>query len=240
MYKTVIFDLDGTLLDTLDDLAAAVNAALTAHRMPPRTRDEVRSFVGDGVALLVERALPDGRAYPAFDACLGDFKRIYAANSRVNTRPYDGIPSLLARLRERGVRVAVVSNKYDVAVRELCAHYFGDLVEVAVGERPEVRKKPAPDTVFEAMRALGLDPDSPTDRATCVYIGASDVDILTARAAGLDCISVLWGFRDAAFLRSAGATATAANVGELEALFWGVAPNPTKLFLKEKFGSKEL
>ena len=218
MYQAVIFDLDGTLLDTLDDLAAAVNAALTAHGMPTRTRDEVRSFVGDGVALLVERALPDGRAYPAFDDCLADFKRIYAENSRVSTRPYDGIPALLARLRERGIRVAVVSNKYDAAVRDLCAHYFGSLVEVAVGERPSVAKKPAPDTVFEAMRALGLDPDSPDDRASCVYVGDSDVDILTARAAGLDCISVLWGFRDEAFLRSTGATATAATVEALEAL----------------------
>jgi len=216
MYQAVIFDLDGTLLDTLDDLAAAVNHALTAHGFPTRTRDEVRSFVGDGVALLVERALPDGRNYPAFDACLADFKRTYAEGSRVCTRPYEGIPALLTRLRERGVRVAVVSNKYDAAVRELCAHYFGDLVEVAVGERPSVAKKPAPDTVFEAMRALGLNPDSPADRAACVYVGDSDVDIQTARAAGMDCISVLWGFRDEAFLRRAGATAIAANVAELE------------------------
>ncbi len=227
MYRFAIFDLDGTLLDTLDDLAAAVNAALSAHGKPTRTRDEVRSFVGDGVALLVERALPDGRNYPAFDACLADFKRVYAENSRVYTRPYEGVPALLARLRERGIRVAVVSNKYAAAVRELCAYYFGDLVEVAVGERPEVKKKPAPDTVFEAMRTLGLNPDSPADRAACVYIGDSDVDILTARAAGLDCISVLWGFRDEAFLLRAGAAATAANVEELEGLIWGVAPNPS-------------
>ena len=120
MYQFAIFDLDGTLLDTLDDLAYAVNAALSAHGKPTRTRDEVRSFVGDGVALLVERALPDGRHYPAFDACLADFKRVYAENSRVRTRPYEGIPALLAHLHERGIRVAVVSNKFDAAVRELC------------------------------------------------------------------------------------------------------------------------
>ncbi|MBQ8351136.1 MAG: HAD family hydrolase [Clostridia bacterium] len=211
-YRAVIFDLDGTLLDTLDDLADAVNYALATHGYPTRTRDEVRLFVGNGVRLLMIRALPGGEENPQFEEVLATFRTYYAAHSQCKTAPYPGILSLLAKLQKNGVRVAVVSNKFDAAVRDLCAHYFGSLVEVAVGESPEVPKKPAPDTVLRAMRLLGVSPDE------SVYVGDSDVDVETAKNSGIPCISVLWGFRDRAFLEAHGATRFAADVDALAVL----------------------
>ena len=211
-YRAVIFDLDGTLLDTLDDLADAVNYALNAYGYPARTRDEVRLFVGNGVRLLMTRALPDGEENPQFEEVLTTFRTYYAAHSQCKTAPYAGILALLADLRRAGVRVAVVSNKFDAAVRALCAHYFGSLVEVAVGESPAVPKKPAPDTVLRAMQLLDVQPKD------CVYVGDSDVDIETAKNAGIPCISVLWGFRDRACLAAHGATLFAENAAALAAL----------------------
>ena len=155
-YQTVIFDLDGTLLDTLEDLYRAVNRALTNHLLPLRSRDEVRLFVGNGVEKLIRRAVPRGTAEEIPLSVLADFKAIYAEICEDNTHPYDGILDLLATLREKGIRVAVVSNKFDAATKRLCEKYFGDLVEVAIGERTGVRKKPAPDTVYEALRELGV------------------------------------------------------------------------------------
>ncbi len=202
MYTAVIFDLDGTLLDTLDDLADAVNHALTAFGLPCRTRDEVRRFVGNGVAKLIERAVPDGYPAEKTQAALSAFKTHYAAHCRDKTAPYEGIISLLTELRAQGVRTAIVSNKFDDAAKALSAHYFGDLMEVAIGEREAegIRKKPAPDTLLMAMKALGVLPEE------TVYVGDSDTDILTARAAGVSCVSVTWGFRDREFLLSHGAT----------------------------------
>lgn len=211
-YRAVIFDLDGTLLDTLDDLCDAVNAALTAYGYPTRTRDEVRCFVGNGVRLLMARALPNGEADPRFEEVFAAFLSYYAAHDRQKTAPYPGLLPLLSSLREKGVRVAVVSNKFDAAVRELCAYYFGELVEVAVGEAPTVPKKPAPDTVLRAMQLLGVLPGA------CVYVGDSDVDIETAKNAGIPCISVLWGFRDRAFLTAHGAISLAEDASALAAL----------------------
>ena len=210
-YKIAIFDLDGTLLDTLEDLYLTVNAALARHSLPSRTRDEVRMFVGDGVEMLIRRAVPTGTGEELTLRVLADFKGIYAEICEDHTAPYAGISEALAALRSRGVRVAVVSNKFDEATRRLCARYFGDLIEVAVGERAGVRKKPAPDTVFEALRAL----DAPIDSA--VYIGDSDVDVATAAAAGMPCLSVTWGLRDEAFLIAHGARTlihTPAELGE--------------------------
>ena len=198
--QTVIFDLDGTLLDTLEDLYRAVNIALDTHSLPLRTRDEVRSFVGDGVEMLIRRALPTGSDEDTVYTVLSDFKTTYAAICRDNTKPYDGIIPMLTALREGGIRVAVVSNKFDAATKALCAEYFGELVEVAIGERTGVRKKPAPDTVLEALSAL----DVPAEGA--VYIGDSDVDIRTAENADMPCISVAWGLRDEDFLLAGGAT----------------------------------
>ena len=198
-YSTAIFDLDGTLLDTLEDLYRAVNTALSRHSLPCRTRDEVRMFVGDGVEMLIRRAVPAGCDEETTLAALADFKAYYATICKDNTRPYDGILPVLEALRKRGVRVAVVSNKFDAATKALCDEYFGNLVEVAIGERAGVRKKPAPDTVFEALRELGVSAD------TAVYIGDSDVDIRTAESCGMDCLSVTWGLRDEDFLVENGA-----------------------------------
>lgn len=198
--QTAIFDLDGTLLDTLEDLYRAVNIALDTHSLPLRTRDEVRNFVGDGVEMLIRRALPVGSDENTVYTVLSDFKTTYAAICKDNTKPYDGIIPMLTALREGGIRVAVVSNKFDAATKTLCAEYFGALVEVAIGERTGVRKKPAPDTVLEALSALGVSAEG------AVYIGDSDVDIHTAKNAAMPCMSVAWGLRDEDFLLASGAT----------------------------------
>lgn len=198
-YQTAVFDLDGTLLDTLEDLYLATNAALESHSLPRRSRDEVRMFVGNGVEMLIRRAVPSCTDEKTTLAVLADFKTTYAAICEDHTRPYDGILDMLRALREKGIRVAVVSNKFDAATKQLCQKYFGDLVEVAIGERAGVRKKPAPDTVYEALKELGM------TATGAVYIGDSDVDIQTARNCGMPCISVTWGLRDKDFLLQSGA-----------------------------------
>lgn len=210
-YDTYIFDLDGTLLDTLDDLTAAVNYALRQHGMPEHTRKEVRQMVGNGVRLLMVRAVPDGDKNPRFDDAFRTFREYYMEHSLDTTRPYDGITELLQTLRRQGKRVAVVSNKFYAATRELCQHFFADSVEVAIGEHEAegIRKKPAPDTVNEAFRQLGVGRDN------AVYVGDSDVDLQTAVNSGLPCISVLWGFRDQTFLEAHGATTFARNPGDI-------------------------
>lgn len=201
-YDTYIFDLDGTLLDTLDDLCLSVNHALGACGFPLRTRDEVRRFVGNGVRMLMHRAVPDGEANPRFEEALEIFRQHYLVHSLDTTRPYPGIVEMLSRLKARGKHLAVVSNKFDAATKELIAHFFGSLVEVAIGENEAqgVRKKPAPDTVNEALRQLGV------GKERAVYVGDSDVDLQTAFNSHLPCISVLWGFRDRDFLAAHGAT----------------------------------
>lgn len=201
-YSTFIFDLDGTLLDTLADLAASVNYALGSCGLPQHTTDDVRRFVGNGVRVLMERAVPQGAQNPLFDTAFATFRQHYLEHSLDTTRPYDGIPQLLAELRQRGCRLAVVSNKFYAATQELCRHFFPDTISVAIGEHEAegIRKKPAPDTVVEALRQLGVSSEG------AVYVGDSDVDILTARNSGLPCISVLWGFRSRDFLIQHGAT----------------------------------
>ena len=199
-YQTYIFDLDGTLLDTLRDLAASTNYALRTNGMPERTEEEVRMFVGNGVKKLMERAIPDGLANPRFEKTYADFREHYLHHSLDTTAPYPGIMPLLEELRRRGKRIAIVSNKFYAATQELARHFFPGMVEVAIGEREDIRKKPAPDTVLEAMRQMGVGAEG------AVYIGDSDVDILTARNSSLPCISVLWGFRDRSFLLAHGAT----------------------------------
>lgn len=204
-YDTYIFDLDGTLLDTLGDLAASCNYALHEHGFPERTIDEVRCFVGNGVRLLIERAVPSGTDAHCVDAVLATFRQHYLEHGLDTTQPYPGVMELLARLRKRGARVAVVSNKFCEATQELCRHFFGDLVEVAIGEGRGIRKKPCPDAVVEALRQLGV------QKERAVYVGDSDVDLATARNSGLPCISVLWGFRSKEFLLEHGATCFAAS-----------------------------
>ena len=199
-YKTYIFDLDGTLLSTLADLAASTNYALRTHHMPERSIDEVCRFVGNGVKKLMERAIPDGLNNPLFEETFATFRQHYMQHNLDTTQPYPGIMQLLEQLKAEGKNIAVVSNKFYAATRELCRHFFGDLVPVAIGEREDIRKKPAPDTVIEALRELGVDKEG------AVYIGDSDVDIMTAKNSGMPCVSVLWGFRDKEFLLEHGAT----------------------------------
>jgi len=201
MYSTYIFDLDGTLLDTLGDLAASVNYALRMHGMPEHTIDDVRHFVGNGVRLLMERAIPDGEQNPDFEATFATFRQHYMEHSLDTTRPYEGISDALKALKAQGCRLAVVSNKMMAATQELCQHFFPDTIEVAIGENEAagIRKKPAPDTVYAALRMLNV------GQKNAVYVGDSDVDVETAKNSGLPCISVLWGFRDKEFLIRHGA-----------------------------------
>lgn len=201
-YNTYIFDLDGTLLDTLTDLAASTNYALRTHGMPEHTIDEVRRFVGNGVRKLMERAVPDGADNPLFDEAFATFRQYYMEHSLDTTGPYEGIPEMLAALKAKGCHLAVVSNKMMAATQELCRHFFPETIEVAIGENEAegIRKKPAPDTVIAALRQLGVGEEG------AVYVGDSDVDIDTARNSNLPCISVLWGFRDRDFLLQHGAS----------------------------------
>ena len=210
-YQTYVFDLDGTLLDTLGDLAASVNYAMRTHGMPEHSVDEVRQFVGNGVRRLMERAVPGGAAHPAFEAAFATFRRHYMEHSLDTTRPYEGIPEMLQELKRRGRHTAVVSNKFDAATKELCRHFFPDTIDVAVGEHEAegIRKKPAPDTVLQALSQLGVGQEG------AVYVGDSDVDIQTARNSGLPCISVLWGFRDREFLLAHGAETFVSQPSEL-------------------------
>ena len=208
-YDTYIFDLDGTLLDTLHDLAASVNYALRQYGMPQHSIDDVRRFVGNGVRLLMERAVPRGAQHPQFEDVFATFRRHYMEHSLDTTRPYDGITEVIHTLKERGCHLAVVSNKMMAATQELVAHFFPE-IEVAIGEHEAagIRKKPAPDTVFEALRQL-------SNVTSAVYVGDSDVDLATARNSGLPCISVLWGFRTKQFLLEHGATTFIEHPNEL-------------------------
>lgn len=189
-YDTIIFDMDGTLLNTLEDLTDSVNYALNIYGFKTRTIEEVRSFVGNGVARLMELAVPDGLDNPKFKECLADFREHYEKNMQNKTRPYDGILDLLKELTDKGYKLAIVSNKFDIAVKGLAAFYFGDYVKIAIGESKTVAKKPAPDSVFKALEELG----STVENA--IFVGDSEVDLKTAKNAGLKCISVTWGFCD--------------------------------------------
>lgn len=193
-YNTAVFDLDGTLLDTLGDLRDSVNFALEKNNFPKRTTEEIRAFVGNGIRLLIERAVPENTPIQEIDKCFEDFKTHYKDNSAVLTKPYDKIIDVLNELRNNGVKTAVVSNKADFAVKSLVDFYFPNLFDCAFGEREGIRRKPAPDAVFGALKEIGAD----TDKA--VYIGDSDVDIETARNSNLPCIAVTWGFRDKSVL----------------------------------------
>ena len=195
MYETIVFDLDGTLLDTLDDLTAAVNAALSAYGLPSRTKEEVRGFIGNGIVKLMERAVGNTEGAD-FQSILETFKGYYKDHCADFTKPYDGIMPLLQELKKRGLKIAVLSNKADFAVKMLAKEYFGDLFAEAIGENEAagIRKKPAPDSLFAVMKRLNA------DKNTTVYIGDSEVDIQTAQNADVDYISVTWGFKDKAFL----------------------------------------
>lgn len=195
MYKTVIFDLDGTLLNTLEDLRDSTNYALGCLGYPERNLEEIRTFVGNGIRKLIERAVPEGTAISEIDKVFDKFRPYYMEHSREKTCPYDGIMEVLDYLKKNGYQMAIVSNKSDAAVKDLAKYYFGNYISVAIGEREGINRKPAPDSVFEAMRLLNA------DAKTSVYVGDSDVDRQTAANAGLTCVSVTWGFRDGEELR---------------------------------------
>ena len=202
--KAILFDLDGTLLDTLEDLTDATNAALTHFGYPTRSLEEVRRFVGNGAKNQITLSLPGGQSREEIEQVLSWYKTYYAAHSQLKTRPYGGIPEALEAVK-REFPVAIVSNKPDVAVKILCAQYFGDAF--ALGESDRCPRKPAPDMVHQALEAIGAD--------SCIYVGDSEVDVLTARNAGVPCLSVLWGFRDKQTLIEAGADHFCENPADL-------------------------
>lgn len=198
-YNTLIFDLDGTLLNSLDDLVDSVNYALGKLNYPLRSRDEICSFIGNGIEKLIELSLPDGTSYDKFAECLFLFKIHYSKNLRNKTKPYDGIMELLKYLKENKYKMAIVSNKFQDGVTELNNYYFSEYIQVAIGKSSKRRKKPYPDTVLKAMNDL----DSP--RGKCLYIGDSEVDFQTAKNAKIDFVGVSWGFRDKKVLEDLGA-----------------------------------
>lgn len=208
-YDAVLFDLDGTLLNTIEDLTDSCNAAMDEMGYPRHSVAAVTSFVNNGARALIARACPEGTSEADEARCLTIFQAHYRGNLDHKTRPYDGIAALLTELHARGVKNGVVSNKFDGAVKPICQKYFGALIDAAVGERPGVSKKPAPDSVFAALGALGV----PADRA--LYVGDTGVDIETARNAGLPCISVTWGYRPREELIAAGATRLADDAAAL-------------------------
>ena len=205
--KLVLFDLDGTLLDTLKDLTAAVNHILEELGYPKRSAEEVRSYLGNGARELVRLALPCAVEDKLLDEYLEKYKKYYNAHSKIETKPYSGVVELLGELKARGVRTAVVSNKPDLATKELCREYFGDLVDLAVGDRADIERKPAAAPVLLAMSALECN--------IAVHVGDSDVDVETAKNANIPCVAVTWGFRDRDELESAGAEYFAADANEL-------------------------
>lgn len=207
--ETIIFDMDGTLLDSLEGLMHSTNAAMEQYGYPARTYEEVCAFVGNGVGKLIERALPGGLENADYEKCLAAFKEDYKTAMFTGTRPYPGIPALLETLNREGYHVAVVSNKIDSAVKALSAHFFGDLIPVAIGERPGVTRKPAPDSVYAALEEMGM------PKETAAYVGDSEVDLQTARNSGLPCFSVDWGTRSDEILLQNGATSISRTAEEL-------------------------
>ena len=197
--NTIIFDLDGTLLNTLGDLRDAVNNSLRLRALPERSLEEVRCFVGNGIRKLMERALPEGSSEQEIDAALADFKAYYAAHMTVNTVPYDGIPELLTELRRRGIRVGVLSNKIDSAAKELIEYYFAGKIDVVYGERAGIPRKPDPTSCRMLIKDLGAQPEN------VLYVGDSAVDMNTAHNAGLTAAAVTWGFRSREELLANGA-----------------------------------
>lgn len=209
MYKLVVFDLDGTLLDTLDDLTSAVNAGLSACALPCRTREEVRSFVGNGIVQLMRLAV--GENQEKLDEALAVFKTYYAVHCKDKTRAYDGIYDLLDKLKKMPLKTAVLSNKADFAVKALVEEYFPNAFFLSQGENEVagIRKKPAPDALFAIMKKTNV------TQAETLYVGDSEVDIQTAVNAGVDCVSVTWGFKDETFLMENGATKLARTPQEV-------------------------
>lgn len=212
--NTIIFDLDGTLLNTLTDLTNSVNYAMEKYGLPAYSEDQVRQMVGNGVTVLMERAIPRGHSFPEFIHCLDAFKEHYELHKKDYTKPFPGILEFLKDADAAGYRLAVVSNKFDLAVKGLCRDYFSPYITTAIGESPQTAPKPAPDTVFQAMKELHA------SKGQCVYVGDSDVDLATAQNADIPCISVSWGFRSRQFLLEHGATVIADSVTDMRKIIF--------------------
>lgn len=212
-YELAIFDMDGTILDTLTDLHECTNRALTACKLPERTYDEVRRFVGNGIRVLIERAVPENCEQVVIDKVFKKFNKIYKKHCADFTKPYEGIVDLLSTLRQKGIKTAVVSNKTDYAVQDLCVKYFDGLFDCAVGVREGLEKKPSPEPINLVLDTLGI------DKSKAVYIGDSEVDIATAANSGMECLTVLWGFRTREEVLAAGATMLVNNVEDLIQFF---------------------
>ena len=214
-FSTVIFDLDGTLLNTLGDLAGAVNAVMSAHGFPTLTTGEVRQRVGHGLRCLIARAVPEGTDEAVIDACLDEMISYYSKHLMVHTRPYDGVPAAIKAIDEAGLQIAVLSNKYDAGAKKLVRHFFPARVDLALGEREGVPRKPDPTAVFEILETLHADP------ATTAYVGDSATDMQTAKNAGLLAIGVTWGFRSRSDLEDGGADIIITHPSELAPLLTG-------------------
>lgn len=212
MIDTIIFDLDGTLLNTLEDLRDSVNYALAKQKFPLRTLPEIRSFVGNGIRLLMERSVPENTDTEIFEICFKDFCDYYKIHMEDKTAPYDGIPQMLEKIKAEGFKTAIVTNKADFAAQDLCKRMFGDTIDLVVGSTDDRPNKPAPDGVYYALKVLG------SKLQNTVFVGDADTDILTANNAGLDSIGVLWGFRDRDIIEKEGAKYIVDSVKDLEKL----------------------
>lgn len=214
-YDAVIFDMDGTVLDTLSDLSDSVNYSLSRFSMPEIPAWKVRASLGNGAAHLIRSCVPEGTSEEIISQLLSFYMDYYKSHCCIKTAPYEGIIPLMEALRSRGVKLAIISNKPDDAVRELANRFFPGMTELAVGESEGVRRKPHPDSVLAAAENLGIVLER------CVYVGDSEVDVETARRAGIDCISVTWGFRDTDELLAANAAVIAENISQLSDLLMG-------------------
>ena len=208
-YNTYIFDLDGTLLDTLQDLANAVNHAMREMNYPERTVDEVRRFIGNGIRMLIKRAAPQDISVEDYEKTLAIFTAYYLDHIADFTKPYDGIAEVIETLKSKGCKVAVVSNKADEAAKKVVKDYFGDIFDMVVGKMDRFPSKPEPDSVLYVIETLGADKDK------CIYSGDSEVDVQTAHNAGLPCVGVTWGNRDVSELIAAGAEYIAEKPNEI-------------------------
>lgn len=215
MYSLAIFDLDGTLLDTLGDLCASVNFALRKFGFPERTIDEVRSFIGNGVVKLMERSTPDGIDSDTQQRCLDTFRKYYLQHMSDTTAPYANVTELISELRKKDIKIAVVSNKLHPAVEDLCETYFSGLIDKAIGVSVEEERKPSPINVIKTMELYEADADN------CIYIGDSEVDVQTAHNAGIKCIGITWGFRDKDCLEANGCDFIADTADEVKDLILG-------------------
>lgn len=209
-YDLVIFDLDGTILDTLEDLTDSVNYALAEYGYPMRTIEEVQSFVGNGLFMLMRKAIAPETKEEIIKEALAKQKAYYKIHCAEKTKPYEGMIELLNKLKSTGCKLAVVSNKADYAVQILCEQYFAGIFDIAVGEKENVRKKPAPDAVNAVMEQMQI------KKENAVYIGDSEVDIETAKNAGLQAVLVSWGFRTKEFLEEQGAEVIVTTIDDLE------------------------